>query len=671
MNGGAYALLFLVLCFLTECLPSSGFLFSVTLYPFVDILDGYEVYYLQKRETLMSLDLQDLNTYDNNAAAALAAYALSDVQVDMLEAFKQNGFAFAGISQAFDGLGEIFNVKRNTIKNYCDSFDPHTSSHRRGWHKRETFNPRFLEEIFKYAKTLTPQDLIGRVIELSKKSWSAGFDNDVKTISFLEAFSRNDSIQDSNFPIKSIGPSIDLSIRNSGQRPPAKWFTVTARQIIQSIQDMIDHNKEFIDTGSGYDEKPWRDIIKRRFTSEEARDLAGTQTKPFFALLSRLIQYANDMSPMNEEVMPLDLQQLTNTIALLEKELAPIEGAPSSCVAPPEASADLPRNVLYFGAPGTGKSHNAEHYVDCQAEHFYRTVFFADYQNADFVGTIKPAMKGEDVCYRFEAGPLVNALKDAFSNPKTNVVLLIEEINRGNAPAIFGEMFQLLDRDKDGSSKYSIVVSESLQEYLGTPSDGPYLDPVRFPSNLFIIGTMNAGDQGVFVLDTAFKRRWHFKYIRIDFDAHLAMGGFSDLKIQLAGKNFSWAVFAKTVNEVLTDEVQVSEDRLLGPFFLSPTELDADDLTEAVAGKVLPYLWEDVLRYDDRTLLFDSNINSFAQLQNGLLSGKQVFSDKFNNRLSNMVSLSDPMRNTTDAQNDVVHVNEETQLSEDVDEAKK
>ena len=114
---------------------------------------------------------------------------------------------------------------------------------------------------------------------------------------------------------------------------------------------MIEYNEEFIAIGADYDEKPWRNIIKTRFSSEEARDLAGTQTKPFFALLSRLIQYANDMSPLNEEVMPLDFPRLTNTIALLEKELAPIEGAPSLSVSPPQANADLPRNVLYFGAP--------------------------------------------------------------------------------------------------------------------------------------------------------------------------------------------------------------------------------------------------------------------------------------------------------------------------------
>ena len=103
---------------------------------------------------------------------------------------------------------------------------------------------------------------------------------------------------------------------------------------------------------------------------------------------------------------------------------------------------------------------------------------------------------------------------------------------------------------------------------------------------------MNAGDQGVFALDTAFKRRWHFKYMPIDFDTDYGIDAFSVAKITLANNDYTWREFAKAVNEVLVEEVQVPEDRLLGPFFLSPTELDADDLTEAVAGKVLPYLWE-------------------------------------------------------------------------------
>ena len=623
---------------------------------------------MRKREMLMSLDVWNLDTYNNKAAAALAAFALSDAQAEMLESFERNGFEFSGISQAFDGLGEIFHVKRNTIKNYCDAFDPHTRSERKGWHKAKKFRPAFLGDIFKYAQTLTSQVLIDSVIELSSKSWDPELDNKEKTMSFLDAFSSTVSSLGSDFPIKCIGPSLDVSIRNSGTRPPAKWFTVTARQIVQSLQNMIDKNSEFSSAGMNYDETRWRGVFEANLTSDEAQPLSKVQTKPFFALLSRLIQYANHIDPIDENIMPLDPNQLLTAIAALERELAPFERTPSSVVLPPKASIDLPRNILYFGAPGTGKSHNAEHYVACEAEHFHRTVFFADYQNADFVGTIKPAMKGDEISYRFEAGPLVNALKDAFANPETNVILLIEEINRGNAPAIFGEMFQLLDRDKDGSSKYSITVSEPLQKCLGEPSDKPFVDPVRFPSNLFIVATMNAGDQGVFALDTAFKRRWHFRYMPIDFETHHGTEGFSDPKIKLAGNQYSWAVFAKTVNEVLVEEVQVPEDRLLGPFFLSPTELDAGDLTKTVAEKVLPYLWEDVLRYDDRTLLFHSNIKSFAMLQSGLFSGERVFSDKFNSRLNNMVSLSKSPRETSEVQNEVVEVEEETPLAKGLDE---
>ena len=598
--------------------------------------------------------LSDLDSFSNKTAAALAAYALSAVEVPFLEAL-----GFKGSTEAFRELGSIFGVKPNTIKNFRDSYDPHTGSHRAGWHQKGKIRPVYLNDVMGFAKSLSEDALIKAVIELKSRVW------DINPM--LESAAGNvflDELSDitSDFQIRNFGPSLCISISNTGRSGQPKWFTVTVRQIVQSLTDLVDFNDSFKNAGENYDEKRWRTAFDEGLTSDEIRALSGTQTKAFFVLLSKLIQYVNGKDPIDESIIPLNKAELRKTIALLEGELLPVEAlshvSPSSSKPSQTAEAsqqeiNSPRNILFFGAPGTGKSHNAEHYVGCPAEHFYRTVFFADYQNADFVGTVKPAMDGDNVSYRFEAGPLVNALKDAYANPTTNVVLLIEEINRGNAPAIFGEMFQLLDRDKDGSSKYSITVSESLQKCLGEPSGELYSDPIRFPSNLFIVATMNAGDQGVFALDTAFKRRWHFRYMPIDFDTHLGKEGFSDLKIQLADKKYSWAVFAKTVNEVLVEEVQVPEDRLLGPFFLSPPELDAEDLTEAVADKVLPYLWEDVLRYDDRTLLFDSNISSFAQLQNGLKSGQQVFSDKFNSKLSDMVSRSGSPRETPDVQNEV------------------
>jgi 5-methylcytosine-specific restriction protein B len=156
---------------------------------------------------------------------------------------------------------------------------------------------------------------------------------------------------------------------------------------------------------------------------------------------------------------------------------------------------------------------------------------------------------------------------------------------------------------------------------------------VKFPSNLYIVATMNAGDQGVFPLDTAFKRRWHFKYMPIDFDRDYGIDGFVEEKIPLRTGPCSWSSFARAVNEILTVAGNVPEDRLLGPFFLSPSELAATDLKDTMSEKVLPYLWEDVLRYDDRTLLFDSEILSFTELQMKFKSEEVVFSDNFNLKL--------------------------------------
>ncbi|MDC0458411.1 AAA family ATPase [Alphaproteobacteria bacterium] len=663
----------------------------------------------------MTLNYNVLETYDNKTAAALAAYALSASEKTVMEAF-----GFSGSSEAFKELGAIFGVKPNTIKNNRDSFDPHTESHRVGWHQNDRLRPLYLNDVLEFAKGLGEDELIERVLKLKSWIWLSDLQQDwddcVTDLSDINQMAELDTppeilermasfLKGQGLNIQHIGrTAIALSSKQKNQQSILSMAYLPKFKAIMPYVLSVIQYKETADSlradlfrafpAADNDQQKLFDAIRssafkrddffalakpklgsdvsveRLYKALTVPDWGGIRKSIFRSKSDVLVSVCQDRLDLENvktgyvsHIVDYLLASQDNMEELqLPTQPATVDGQTLSLLD------NVPRNVLYFGAPGTGKSHNAEHYVDCRAEHFYRTVFFADYQNADFVGAIKPAMDGDNVSYRFEAGPLVRALKDAYANPTTNVVLLIEEINRGNAPAIFGEMFQLLDRDKDGSSKYSITVSESLQKCLGEPSDEPHSDPVRFPSNLFIVATMNAGDQGVFVLDTAFKRRWHFKYMQIDFDTHLGKEGFSDLKIQLADEKYSWAVFAKTVNEVLVGEVQVSEDRLLGPFFLSPTELDAEDLTEAVAGKVLPYLWEDVLRYDDRTLLFDNNISSFAQLQNGLKAGERVFSDKFNSRLSNMVSQSNPPQETPDAQNEVGELEEETPRGAALDE---
>lgn len=184
-------------------------------------------------------------------------------------------------------------------------------------------------------------------------------------------------------------------------------------------------------------------------------------------------------------------------------------------------------NILLYGVPGSGKSWTIEHEYCKPGTKVERLVFHPDYTYADFVGQILPAVdEGGQVSYRFTPGPFTNILREAYNHPTEKYILIIEEINRGNAPAIFGEVFQLLDRKGDihdidndgfpiGSSEYGITNMNIAREMYG---EGRKTTKVRIPSNLSIIGTMNTSDQNVFTLDTAFQRRWDMRLIENNFD---------------------------------------------------------------------------------------------------------------------------------------------------------
>ncbi|MDA7792212.1 AAA family ATPase [bacterium] len=659
----------------------------------------------------MSFDVKDLKTYDNKRAAGLVSYALSRLESTSL--------GYDKTSEAFESLGTIFGIKPNTIKNFRDSFDPFTDSGRVGWHKNEILKPNYLNDILEYGKTLDDDEL-QEMASIAKswvwlpdltETWEA-CEQDLKTIPDLAELevpietttSIASFLENKGLTVTNIGhTAISLkssqlhrhSILSMAYLPKFKVimpYVYAVTKYKSLADDLLDDLHRVFPSAENDQQKLFDAIRNGQMGKEtfyrEAQLLAGSNIST--ERLYKAFVDAN-WSGLNKSIFRgtidvvksvcqdrLELEnEKTGYVShiidyLLDsgERLEDLEITITSTnpgVSKTTVSSDLPRNVLFFGAPGTGKSHNAEAFVPCGSSHLHRTVFFADYQNSDFIGGIKPVTKDDKVTYSFEPGPLTIALIDALQNPEENVALLIEEINRGNAPAIFGEMFHLLDRAADGTSKYPIRVSESMKCYLMEVLGRSDIELVKLPSNLFIIATMNAGDQGVFALDTAFKRRWHFKYMPIDFDTDYGVDAFSVAKITLADNVYTWREFAKAVNKVLVEEVQVPEDRLLGPFFLSPTELDAEDLTEAVAGKVLPYLWEDVLRYDDRTLLFDSNIRSFSQLQSGLKSGEQVFSDKFKNRLSNLVSMNNSPEENSDVQDEIAD-EEESPRGEILDE---
>ena len=190
--------------------------------------------------------------------------------------------------------------------------------------------------------------------------------------------------------------------------------------------------------------------------------------------------------------------------------------------------------------------------------------------------------------------------------PKPHL-LLIEEINRSKPSAVFGDVFQLLDRDDDGVSEYEIQTSEDIRRYLASALDVPIdsCKKIRIPNNMFIWATMNSADQGVFPMDTAFKRRWSFEYIGINENEDKIAG---TGKIALAGSDdlISWNVLRRAVNAKMSSgDFKINEDKLMGPFFL-PKHVTASDengmiidknkFIKVFKNKVIMYLYEDAVR---------------------------------------------------------------------------
>jgi len=267
---------------------------------------------------------------------------------------------------------------------------------------------------------------------------------------------------------------------------------------------------------------------------------------------------------------------------------------------------------IYYGAPGTGKSFKLHKDSLKFGKNVRRVTFHSNMLYGDFVGTYKPVPTNNPnvpITYQYVPGPLIKSLIDSLLNPFKNHLLIIEEINRANVSATFGEIFQLLDRNDIGSSTYPIDISEDLNLYLqkmiyenDSISGELKRDISRklkngliFPSNLYLWSTMNSADQGVLPLDTAFKRRWDFEYFPINYsyDENL-FESFSLIKVT-PSCGIPWNDIRLFINNLLSS-LNVPEDKLLGPFFLSKKILESESkvVTESFKNKVLMYLFEDI-----------------------------------------------------------------------------
>lgn len=279
-------------------------------------------------------------------------------------------------------------------------------------------------------------------------------------------------------------------------------------------------------------------------------------------------------------------------------------------------------NIILYGVPGAGKSHTIKNEYAKNAI-MERVVFHPDYTYSDFVGQILPKSLNGDVSYEFTPGPFTKIVHDAYWNPEQNFLLVIEEINRGNAPSIFGDIFQLLDRNKERQSEYEITNADMAKIIYGDENH-----KVRIPSNLSLICTMNTSDQNVFTLDTAFQRRWSMRLIENSFKKENE----EDRKFAektILDSSITWEKFCNTINDLILEKNQnmtSSEDKRLGTHFVNEEDLEYNITVIDTSGvkhvkinvrnfpeKVFKYLWDDAFKFY-RDEIFKEEYNSLEKV---------------------------------------------------------
>lgn len=311
---------------------------------------------------------------------------------------------------------------------------------------------------------------------------------------------------------------------------------------------------------------------------------------------------------------------------------------------------DYPLQQIFYGAPGTGKSNTIKSEVDQKDLPRVRTTFHPDSDYSTFVGAYKPTSvevpemtkigtkavpvenpdgtprKEKKIVYEFVPQAFLKAYTGAWKNQDEPFFLIIEEINRGNCAQIFGDLFQLLDRNDEGESDYPISPDEDIQKFLLTdkkygfaelteeqkeaiPEEIKLGQLLKLPKNLHIWATMNTSDQSLFPIDSAFKRRWDWQYMPIS-------DGKKDWKIEVNGKRYDWWLFLVKINEKISDTTN-SEDKKLGYYFCKAKNGKID--VETFVGKVIFYLWNDVFKD------FAEEAGDLFQDEDGLLTFNKFY----------------------------------------------
>lgn len=405
-----------------------------------------------------------------------------------------------------------------------------------------------------------------------------------------------------------------------------------------------------------------------------ARYLRGPETRVAFAIwLSRYDDISEDLSPAeaiknalgkrySHNLVDVLLSDASDNLFSLGLDAAAIFGNSRPMVTwkmlfPDKTDEnrlnglDVARNWIFFGAPGTGKSYQLNRLAkeSFLTKNVTRVTFYPDYTYSQFVGCFKPVTKYEDdpgksisalkacISYEFVPGPFLETYIKAVQNPDENYLLIVEEINRANPAAVFGDVFQLLDRDADGRSEYEVATPREMRDYLSVflseyATNGHATNSVKLideqhrlsmeterlslPPNMYIWATMNSADQGVFPMDTAFKRRWDFRYMGIDEGENADVGGkvLSEIEVPCGKRTVVWNRLRHAINEFMaSDDLRINEDKLLGPFFIAPSALTSERFPDVFKDKVLLYLYEDAGK-TKRTKMFKREFNTYAKV---------------------------------------------------------
>lgn len=582
---------------------------------------------------------------------------------------------FATQADAFSSIADLFGSKKRTVQNERDAFDAFTDSERTGWQK--PLPPR-LKPIFDEFGELTRDDMFQLAKTILETDWN--LDN-MPVLPDLEAV-----IDDCKQKISQLDPTVEFQISKQeieeiveayGDLETSNkikcsgghsfWIesgkgnsTFISFQEIPILAILAEHLsalevfRKYLDEIAlemGYSSRKNGEVFFKNLPLANWKSLAEpSDVVKFEAAVMNVFPNSEDQLNIIKFVTDKDwgggigkkldrpndwqdsaikktggfLSEATaNRVSLIRAIEA--AGLNSQMIVAQNATSSIPvgENIIFYGAPGTGKTHRIEQVV--KYELYHRTVFHPDTQNSDFVGSLKPVMEGKDVTYKFAPGPFSRAMADAYDNPSKKVFLVIEELNRAPAAAVFGELFLLLDRKDDGAGEYDADFPSREMAVWFTDEKKINISRMSIPSNLSIYATMNSADQGVYPLDTAFRRRWRQEYVAIDYNGtNVPQGTVDVVQNGAQSEKIIWPEFAEKLNRYLVEEHSVQEDRLVGPYFVKENELKG-----SIPGKVLIYLWDDLLRHGDRSSIFDlKKASTYGDISKSAQDGKQIFSNR-------------------------------------------